>query len=274
MKNQRGIFTLVALCFVLPGVIRMEASAQSGQVFQGPELEQFLTQAKITGTKDIPEGVTLPKKASLELNGTKHFGVFKTIDEGPVPSKVMDRGVELQFQDSWRTEVAAYELDKLIGLGMVPTTVERTYDGKHGSMQFWVDSKMTEAQRLEKKLNPPNRIDWENQVAKLRLFDNLIYNTDRNLGNLLITDDWKIRLIDHSRTFRPFEDLKDPTALTTFSRSLLARLETLNEDMLREHVGKYLSPYQIRGLLKRRDAILALSKKLVAEKGAGAVLYQ
>jgi len=28
--------------------------------------------------------VTLPKKASLELNGAKHFAVWKTIDEGPV----------------------------------------------------------------------------------------------------------------------------------------------------------------------------------------------
>ena len=111
-------------------------------------------------------------------------------------------------------------------------------------------------------------------MAKIRLFDNLIYNTDRHLDNLLITEDWKIRLIDHSRTFRPFNELKNPKTLTTFSRSVLAKMETLNEAMLKEHLGKYLSPYQIQGLLKRRDAILALSKKLVTEKGAGAVLYQ
>src|SRR5262249_10644179 len=89
-----------------------------------------------------------------------------------------------------------------------------------------------------------------------------------------LTSDWKIRLIDHSRTFRPFDQLKDPKALTTFSRILLARLEALNEPMLQEHLGTYLSHYQIQGLLKRRDAILALAKQLVAEKGAGAVLYR
>jgi hypothetical protein len=43
------------------------------------------------------------------------------------------------------------------------------------------------------KLSSPNRIDWMQQVAKIRLWDNLIYNTDRNMGNLLITSDWKIR---------------------------------------------------------------------------------
>jgi len=133
---------------------------------------------------------------------------------------------------------------------------------------------MNEEERLKKKLSAPNGIAWNQQVAKLRLWDNLIYNTDRNMGNLLITEDWKIRLIDHSRTFRPFDQLKDPNTLTIFSRSLLAKLEELNEPLLKEHLGKYLTPYQIQGLLKRRDAILARSRELIAAKGAGAVLYK
>jgi hypothetical protein len=254
--------------------VAIAAGQGAGQIIQGEDVETFLMQAKVMSLRDLPEGVTLPKKATLELEGKRGFGVFKNIDEGPVPSKQLDRGVELQFQDSWKTEVAAYELDKLIGLGMVPATVERTIDGKHGSLQFFVVSKMDEAERLKKKLSPPNRIAWDQQVAKLRLWDNLIYNTDRNMGNLLITEDWKIRLIDHSRTFRPFDQLKDPNAPAIFSRALLAKLETLNEQMLKEHLGKYLTTYQIQGLLKRRDAILARSKELVAAKGAGAVLYQ
>src|SRR5947209_5811049 len=114
MKNHRLVFKLHVLCLVVLALTGIETSAQAPAVFQGSELEQFLSQAKITGLKSIPEGVTLPLKASLELNGTKHSGVFKTIDDGPVPSKVMDRGIEIQFQDSWRTEVAAYELDKLL----------------------------------------------------------------------------------------------------------------------------------------------------------------
>ena len=73
---------------------------------------------------------------------------------------------------------------------------------------------------------------------------------------------------------KPFEELKDPKQLTIFSRLLLSKLEALNEPMLKEHLGKYLTQYQINGILKRRNAILALSKKLVAEKGEGAVLYQ
>jgi hypothetical protein len=274
MKNWRGMVMPGLACLALAGLTGIQISGQGKQVIQGTEIEQFLLRAKITGMKEIPEGITLPKKATLELDGKTHFAVWKTIDEGPVSRKELESGIELQFQDSWRTEVAAYELDKLIGLGMVPATVERSYNGKHGSLQYWVDSGMTEQTRLQKKLSPPNRIEWENQVSKIRLFDNLIFNTDRHLDNLLITDDWTIRLIDHSRTFRPFSELKNPKSMTTFSRALLAKLETLNEPLLKEHLGKYLSPYQLQGLLARRDAILALSRQLAAQKGPGTVLYQ
>jgi hypothetical protein len=265
---------MVCLCWFLLAAGWAVAQGGAGQVFQGPKIEEILRNGRVAKTKDLPEGVTLPKKATLEFNGEQHFGVWKSIDEGPVPQKQLDNGVELQFQDSWRTEVAAYELDKLIGLGMVPATVQRVFDGKQGSMQFFVDSVMDEEQRLKKKVSPPNQILWTQQIAKIRLWDNLIYNTDRNMGNLLITSDWQIRLIDHSRTFRPFDQLKDPKQLTIFSRKLLANIKQLDEPMLKEHLSKYLSPAQINGILKRRDAIVALADKMMAEKGAGAVLYQ
>jgi hypothetical protein len=274
--GTRKAVTFLYLGLLLSATITAAAQQKggAGQVFQGPQIEEFLKTGKVATMKDLPEGVTLPKKATLELNGEKHFGVWKTIDEGPVPSKKLDSGVELQFQDSWRTEIAAYELDKLIGLGMVPATVPRTLEGKQGSMQFFVDSVMDVEGLLKKKIQPPNQALWNQQLAKIRLWDNLIYNTDRNQGNLLITSDWQIRVIDHSRTFRPFDELKNPKQLTMFSRTLLANLKKLDEPTLQEHLGKYLSPAQINGILKRRDAIIALSDKMVADQGSGAVLYQ
>src|SRR2546425_8171969 len=166
--NRRVVFRWtipVCLCFCAA----MGAAQSTSQVIQGEEVENFLAQAKIIRQQSISVGVTLPRKLSLELDGKMQFGAFKTIDEGPVPTKQLDRGVELQFQDSWRTEVAAYELDKLIGLGMVPATIERTVESKRGSLQFWVTAKMNEEERLKKKLSPPNGIAWNQQVAKLRL---------------------------------------------------------------------------------------------------------
>jgi hypothetical protein len=161
----------------------------------------------------------------------------------------------------------------MIGLGMVPATVERTHRGRKGSAQLWVDSMMMERERLEKKIQPPDSAKWNQIGQKERLFDALIYNTDRNLGNLLITENWDIILIDHSRSFRPFKELQDPKLLTRFSKSLLEGIQRLNERELKEKIGRYISMDQIRGLLARRDRILELAKRLAAEQGEERVIY-
>jgi hypothetical protein len=243
------------------------------QVIQGPQVEDFLRHAKIVGMKDIGKGITIPRKATLELNGVTGYAVFKTIDEKPEHPVNAGGDLEPEFQDSWRTEVAAYEMDKLIGLGFVPATVERAYENATGSLQLWAESKMDEATRVKQKIQPPDKTAWDNQVANLHFWDALIYNTDRQAGNLLITEDWHLRAIDHSRSFRPFAQLKDAKSLTRFSRPILAKLNALTEPVLKEHLAKYLTQFQIGGILKRRDAINALVKKLVAQKGEAAVLF-
>jgi hypothetical protein len=111
-------------------------------------------------------------------------------------------------------------------------------------------------------------------MYKTRLFDNMVYNTDRNLQNLLITKDWELVLIDHSRAFRTLTMLKSPKDLDRFSRSLLEGITKLTQQNLTEKAGKYLPKPQIEGILKRRDQILALAKKMAQEKGEGAVFYQ
>jgi hypothetical protein len=273
MTRQRCLRAPIAMLAIALG--GLAALGAQGKVIQGPDLEQFLKTARITTLKELPVGVTLPRKATLELNGVTRYGVYKTIDDKPAMgvATLEKGGVELEFQDSWHTEVAAYELAKLIGFDMVPATVERVVDGKHGSMQLWVDSVMDDGKRRKDKLQAPDADAFNRQVATLRLWDQLIYNTDRNEGNILITADWQLRVIDHSRTFRPFPHLQNPKLLTRFSRSILAKLGELNEPMLKQHLGPYLSSFQITGLVKRRDAIVALAGKLVAEKGEAAVLF-
>jgi hypothetical protein len=127
---------------------------------------------------------------------------------------------------------------------------------------------MTEKERLEKNLRATNVRDWNQQILKVRLFDNLIYNIDRNLGNLLITKDWKIFMIDHSRSFKSFDVLQHPKDLNRIATTLVEALRKLDEKALKEHCGKYLSSIEIRMLLKRRDKIVALIDTLMAEQPA------
>ncbi len=278
MKNRMRMIVLLTIgLWTWSAVVAQQTAVvapQTKEVFQGEAPEQFLLKGELTNFRNVPVGVTASRRATLTLDGVEHYALFKTIDDAKSGYTQLERGKgEIAFQDSWRTEISAYEVDKIIGLGMVPATVERVLNGQRGSLQFWVQSMMPEAERVKRKLAAPDVAAWNQQMFKARLFDNLIYNADFHLNQILITKDWEIRLIDHSRSFRPFDELKAPADLTRFSRSLLEGIQKLEEKDLTARVGKLLTGAQIRGLLKRRDAILALSKKLVAQKGEAAVLY-
>ena len=162
--------------------------------------------------------------------------------------------------------MAAYELDKMLGLDMVPPTVERTIEGRPGSIQLWVNGC-----RTYKEGTAPATTDWNHQVSRVNLFDALIGNTLRNETNLLVDPDSEIILVDHVGVFSSDTELRNPPA--HFDRRLLAKLRALREDEVQIRLTKILSREDIKNVLKRRDALLTHLAKLVAEKGDAAVLF-
>ena len=269
------VVTRTALAFALSAVAWMAVGAQeTKEVFQGEAAERFLAKARIARLNELDVGVTQPFRVTLDLDGVTHMAVFKSIDvDKPGATTMADGTVAIAFQDTWRTEIAAYEVDKIIGLGMVPATVQRTIRGKVGSLQWWVESMMPEARRVKEGIRAPDMDKWNKTIYKMRLFDRLIYNVDRHLNNILVTADFDLRLIDHSRSFRPFNKLEDVEGLSMFSRALLEGIKRLEYEDLRKRAGRYLRDNQIRTLLQRRDAILALVAERVAKEGEAAVLY-
>ena len=267
-----GATAAVALLVVCgPAVHRL--LAQSFESLQAPESERFLAEAPMRLGKTLG-GVTRSRQAILELNGVSHFAVWKTIDDVRKGVTNLGRGgYEINFRDTWKNEVPAYELDKELGLKMVPVAVSRTFQNKQGALIAWVDLGMSEADRLQKQLIPPNPADWSQKMANVQLFDNLIYNIDRHSNNIYITKDWNVILIDHSRAFRSFKELRTENELRRFSKSLLAALEKLDRDTFRKKVSKYLDGSQLDALFARRDAILARARRLVQEQGEAAVLF-
>jgi len=249
-------------------------AAQEAAVFQGPPVEAFLARGDIKAVRDLGTGITRPQLVTLEHDGRQRDAVYKTIDIQKQGATTLEDGtVEIDFQDTWQTEVAAYKLDRMIGLGLVPATVERRIGRDVGSLQWWVDSMMSEGDRVAKGLTAPDLEAWNRLMFKVRLFDQLIANTDRHPRNMLVTADFQVRLIDHSRSFRPYRDLAAPEQLTRFSRALLDAIATLESGAIRREMGRYLSSPQIERLLQRRDAIVALARQRVAELGEAAVIY-
>ena len=155
-------------------------------------------------------GITNSQRATLDDGRLKHDAHIQTVDIQKASFQTATR-TELNFRDSYKFNMAAYELDKLLELNMVPVSVERKVGGDMAAVTWWVDDTlMTELDRHKKKMEPPDLKTWNPQMYVCRVFDQLIYNTDRNLGNLVITKDWKIWMIDHTRAFRTMKDLPDP----------------------------------------------------------------
>lgn len=251
-------------------------AATWGLPLEGEAAEEFLRTATVESVKDFKtRAITRPKKVKLSDGERTAFAVFKTIDEREALKHFDDGQVEFQFTDSFEYEIAAYELDKLLGLGLVPPTVRRRINREVGSLSLWVEGAMTEWERLKvKNIHPPNLEEWNRQMHTVRLFLQLIADTDyKNINNLLVTPDWKIYKIDASRAFRNHLELRKEKSLQRFSRSVLASLRALTEDELEERLRKWLTKRQIESLWVRRNLILELADRRVAEEGEDAVLF-
>ena len=232
------------------------------------EQEHFLEKATITKIRAVKGGITGSRKATLIAGGISHDAHIQIIDESKTRFEG-NAGTELNFRDTYKFNVAAYRLDKLLDLRMSPPCIERTVEGNSASLCWWVDDVlMEETERMKKKVQPPDNDSWNDQMYIVRVFDQLIYNTDRNVGNLLITKDWKIWMIDHTRAFRLQTTLKNPKDLVRCDRDLLAAMKRLDEAGLKREMGSYLTSTEIKGLLGRRDKIVAFF-----EKGSPSKIY-
>ena len=248
---------------------------QSGTVsvaLSRPQMEQFLLTARVVQQKPLSVGVTNSQRAILDDGKLKHDAHIQTVDISKTSFETV-RGTEFNFRDSYKYNMAAYELDKLLDLNMVPPSVERKVGGHAAAVTWWVDDSMLELDRKKKKIEPPDQPHWNQQMYDCRVFDQLICNTDRNLGNLLITKDWKVWMIDHTRAFRMMKNLGNPKNLVQCDRKLLAKLRDLNKDKLQETLGRYLTRMEIEGLLARRDLIVKFFDDQVAQKGEAPVLF-
>lgn len=242
------------------------------------EMRDFLLTAKIIRSRDTSKGVTSPKRLTLTNGTLTHDAAFQAVDERQTVANLKGGGrsaaIEMNFVDAYRYNLAAYGLAELLGLDhMMPVHVERRWNGKSGSLSWWVDTLMDEGERLKKKIEPPNATTWNHQMYRMRVFAALARDTDRNLGNVLITPDWKVMMIDFSRAFRMQTELVYGKDLGKIDRALLPRLEALTKDAVKKAVDDQLTGPEIEAVMKRRDIIVAHFKKLIADLGERAVLY-
>lgn len=240
-----------------PDVQQPSAPSSTAPNLTDAQIEDFLLHAKVIKTKGASKGVTASLRATLTDGKLTHDAHIQDIDERQQVFNGSGGTTEFDFRDSWSFNVAGYRVDRLIGLNMVPVSVERKWHYKDAAFTWWIDDVMLDEEgRLKQKSEPPATNTWNQQMQMVRVFDELIANVDRNLGNLLITKDWRLWPIDHTRAFRTNHELKKPLNVTHADRAVIERMKSLDKESLRKATSRYLTTFQIDAILARRDAIV------------------
>jgi hypothetical protein len=238
------------------------------------QMAAFLATARIVADRDIPLGVTHPVRLTLDDGRVRHDAAFSMVDERLPVWKGKNNTIELDFVDSYQYTLAAYAVAELVGLDdMMPVMVERRWEQFKGGLSWWVDGAIDEKERLKKGLRPPDPEAWNNQMHRMKVFAQLVGDTDRNMGNILIGSDWKLWMIDFTRAFRRKHELLNAADLQRCDRRLLELLRGLTKEQLGEKTKRWIGGAQIDALLARRDLIVARFEQLTAERGEARVLY-
>ena len=259
-------------------VAQAVAPAPAAQELSVAQIKDFLHNAKVIRSKQTSKGVTAPKRVTLSDGTLTHDAVFQAIDDRQMVMKLGGGGrqetTELNFVDSYKYNIAAYEIAALLGIDhMMPVYVERRWNGQTGSISWFVPTLMDESERLKKKIEPPSATMWNQQMYRMRAFSSLVRDTDRNLTNVLVTPEWKVMMIDFTRAFRLQPELQHLKDLQKIDRDLLAKLTTLDRDQVRKVTVDYLTSKELDAMMQRRDMLVAHFKKLIADLGEDKVLY-
>ena len=257
---RRAGLLLVACSSFVPVLLAQPASQPRPWIGREKEIEEYIKIAEVESIKDIGIGVTKPQRAMLKPGGPIEAIAWKHIP----PKRYQG------YWESYKSEIAAYELDKLLELGMIPPTVEKRYKGDLGAAIMWCPEvkSFKDTGGPPKNIPPQQVLRWNKQIIRTKMFDNLIYNMDPNLGNWLVDPGWNLILIDHTRSFTTekkmtHEDMKriDP--------ELWAKMEALTEESLQAALGEWIGKREIKAMLERRDKMREIIANLVKTTAGG-----
>jgi hypothetical protein len=265
----RGLILAVMACMAC----RIFLVAADEPTLSKDQIKQFLLTAKVVKSKQSDKGITNPWRLTLSDGTITHDASFQKVDEHKINAR-LGTGTEMNFVDSYKYNIAAYTLAEMLDMdSMLPVDVERRWQGDPGSLSWWLPVKMDEVQRHRQNIAPPDPDAWNNQMYKIRAFDQLVYDSDANLTNVLIGENWQIWRVDFTRAFRLFGNLKSAGDLEHCDRHLLEKLKALDGKELQEKTKHYLTKDEVKAVMQRRDKIVEQLQQVIAQKGEAAVLY-
>ena len=228
---------------------------------QTPSAEKVSAKTWVGRHEEIEEALRTEECVSMEVFAPANLSRCTFRSGGPVarmawrsPPPGPDRG----FRERYKTEIAAYELDKLLKMDMVPPTVERQIQGKAGRAQLWVEKTVDATGPWP--TDAESRTHWDAQLARMAMFDNLIGNRERNKRNMLRDDAWNLILLDHSRAFGLGNQLVHK--MDRIDDGYWAKIDALTRSQLDAALRAWLDASEIDAILERREAMRAEIKLL------------
>ena len=277
MDNLARAVLCVLLLMAGAGAVEVGGSeVVVGVPLRGEEAVAFLTDAEIVGEPETFDEAALTGPLRITLtDGDRTFRAGFKHEDPRDPEFRFSAGREVeQARDSYRHEIAAYELDRMLGLDIVPPCVERKIGSRTGSLCFWVEGSMTEAERRERGLQPSNPATYKGQLREIELFEQFIADLDySDLRNLIVDEKLRIHKVDSSMAFDPNPDLLTGLYSSKLSRRLIKALEALDKKEMNETLKPWLHKDQLGSLWERRKRILKRAQQLVGDYGEERALY-
>jgi hypothetical protein len=227
-------------------------------------LERFLRRAKIEKVSEIRRFGRRFLVVELRGLGLHLRAVFGSVHES-VPA---DAGPGASSPRSYNHELAAYRLDRMLGLRFVPVTVERRVEKEEGALQLFLESAVDLPY-----IQDHGRFDLlaglESEVRRALVLSALVGSRERmDAAKMLLPVQRRVMMGDSTLGFplttevedilaRRFDEF-DPGPCQPMDPALELALAALNREELDEKLGEHLSGAQIEALLGRRDRILEL----------------
>ena len=187
----------------------------------------------------------------------------------------MDRPRPSPRAASWRYEIAACKLARLLGLDIIPPTVERPVEGVRGALQLYVEDSLSERDRERLGLRSPDEAAFRRALDEIRIFESLCGARCGDKDDTLIhKPSWKICRVDFSEAFPVDPGLDETCPLERCPRRLYERLLRTARSMVESELKPYLSDSEINSLCERKKRIVARLQQLMNEKGERAVLFE
>jgi Calcineurin-like phosphoesterase len=256
-----------------PAAVPAEPLYLSSQTLGEDDVAEILTRGTIAVTETCAPGII---EVRVTLDGRSVDGIFES-----APAEIVKR------------ELAAFRLDRLLGLGLVPATVARDHDGRSGVLQGRPENWVSEQDRQNSSKGAPAALvcqtisngpkevparrppqarpakmpsgGWCELPPQFQLayaFDALIDNRGRTFDRYLYDADTAMMFLSgHAATFGSGTDVAKALepALAKTGPEMQLRLRRLDAASVKAAIGEHVDEREIKALLERRDRVLRLS---------------